>query len=170
MQHAGTVFGVALGARVDWLIDYLLFDVPLKNVSLIWRRYHYRWMFARFRPMLGAQGLWAKRDLYRATPTLTRELGFSGLIRRTAPFSRLLRRAWGCGGPILTQILKGHEHESARGCAFKEFLYLIKADCTAHYNRHCQVVRDFRTLSTCANNVHTGIRWTPEHFSLSLNF
>ena len=35
-------------------------------------------------PMLGAQGLWAGRDLYRATPAATRDLGFSGLIRRTA--------------------------------------------------------------------------------------
>jgi hypothetical protein len=57
----------------------------------------------QFRPMLGAQGLLAGRDLYRAT----RDLGFSGLIRRTAPFSRLLRHAWGCGGPILTRILTG---------------------------------------------------------------
>jgi hypothetical protein len=31
----------------------------------------------------------AGRDLYRATPAVTRDLGFSGLIRRTAPFSRL---------------------------------------------------------------------------------
>jgi hypothetical protein len=90
-----------------WLIDYLLFYVPLKNISLIWRRHHCRWRAAKFRPMLGAQGLWAGRDLYRATPAVTRDLGFSGLIRRTAPFSRLLRHAWGCGGPILTRILTG---------------------------------------------------------------
>jgi hypothetical protein len=32
-------------------------------------------------------------------------LGFSGLIRRTAPFSCLLRHPWGCGGSILTRIL-----------------------------------------------------------------
>jgi hypothetical protein len=30
--------------------------------------------------MLGGQGLWLGRDLYRATPTVIRELGFSGLI------------------------------------------------------------------------------------------
>jgi hypothetical protein len=57
--------------------------------------------------VLGAQGLWAGRDLYRATPSLTWDLGFSGLIRRTAPFNRLLRHAWGCGGSILTRILTG---------------------------------------------------------------
>jgi hypothetical protein len=73
------------------LIDYLLFYVSLKNFSLIWRRHHCRWRAAKSSPMLGAQGLWAGRDLYRATPAVTRDLGFSGLIRRTAPFSRLLR-------------------------------------------------------------------------------
>jgi hypothetical protein len=31
----------------------------------------------------------------------------SGLIRRTAPFSRLLRHTKGCGGSILTRILTG---------------------------------------------------------------
>jgi hypothetical protein len=91
----------------DWLIDYLQFYVPLKNISLIWRRHHCRWRAAKFRPMLGAQGLWAGRDLYRATPAVTRDLGFSGLIRRTAPFSRLLRQTRGCGGSILTRILTG---------------------------------------------------------------
>jgi hypothetical protein len=47
-------------SRIDWL-----FYVPLKNISPIWRRHHYRWRTAKFRPMLGAQGLWAGRDLYR---------------------------------------------------------------------------------------------------------
>jgi hypothetical protein len=32
---------------------------------------------------------------------------FSDLIRRTAPFSRLLRHMRGCGGSILTRILTG---------------------------------------------------------------
>jgi hypothetical protein len=57
--------------------------------------------------MLGAQDLWVGKDLYRSTPTVTRGLGFSGLIRRTAPFSRLLRHMRGCGGSILTRILTG---------------------------------------------------------------
>jgi hypothetical protein len=34
-------------------------------------------------------------------------LGFTGLIRRAAPFSRHLRHTRGCGEPILTQILRG---------------------------------------------------------------
>jgi hypothetical protein len=35
-------------------------------------------------------------------------LGFSGLIWRTAPFSRLLWHTWGCGGSILTRVLSGY--------------------------------------------------------------
>jgi hypothetical protein len=85
-----------------------LFYVPLKNFSLIGRRNHCRWRVAKFRLMLGAQGLWAGRDLYRATPTVSRDLGFSGLIRRTAPFSRLLRLTMGCARSILTRIHTGH--------------------------------------------------------------
>jgi hypothetical protein len=38
-------------------------------------------------------------------------VGFSGLIRRTVPFSRLLRHTRGCGGPILTRILMSYLHE-----------------------------------------------------------
>jgi hypothetical protein len=85
----------------DWLIYYLRFYVPLKNISLIWSRHHYRRRAAKFWPMLGAQGVWAGRNLYRATPAVKRDLSFSGLIRRTAPFSRLLRHTRGCGGFIL---------------------------------------------------------------------
>jgi hypothetical protein len=63
---------------IDWLfavIDYLRFYVPPKNFSLIWRRHHCRRRAAKFRPMFGAQGLWAGRDLYHATPAVTRDLG-----------------------------------------------------------------------------------------------
>jgi hypothetical protein len=89
----------------NWLIDYLWFYVPLKIFLLIWKRHHCRWRAAKFRPMLGAQGLWAGRGHYRATPAVTRDLGFSGLIRRTAPFSRHLRHTRGCRWSILTWIL-----------------------------------------------------------------
>ena len=85
----------------------LRFYVSLKRFSLIWRRHHCRWRAAKFKPMLGARGLWAGRDLYRATPAVTRGLGFSGLIRRTAPISRLLWHTWECRGSILTRILTG---------------------------------------------------------------
>jgi hypothetical protein len=86
------------------LIDYY---VSLKDLSHIWRCQHCRWRVAKFRPMLDAQGLWAGTDLYRATPVVTRDLGFSGLILRTTPFSRLLQHTKGCGGSILTRIFTG---------------------------------------------------------------
>jgi hypothetical protein len=41
---------------------------------------HYRWQGRKFRPMLGAQGLWAGRGLYRATPAVTQDLGLYDLI------------------------------------------------------------------------------------------
>jgi hypothetical protein len=52
-------------------------------------------------------GLWIGRDIYRATPAVTRDLGFSGLNRRTTPFSRLLQHTRICGGSILKRILTG---------------------------------------------------------------
>jgi hypothetical protein len=88
-----------------WLIDYLLFCVTLQNLSFNWRRYHYLWKAAKFKPTLGAQDLWAGRDLYRVTPAVTRGLDFFGLIQKTAPFSHLLRHARCCWGLLLTRIL-----------------------------------------------------------------
>jgi hypothetical protein len=112
-----------------WVPDWDLLDhiatidvgwlyVPLKNFSLIWRRHHCRWKAAKFRPMLGRSGLWAGRDLYRSTPAVTRDLGFSGLIRRTTPFSRLLRHTMGCGGSILTRILTGQSVGCSTGVMY----------------------------------------------------
>jgi hypothetical protein len=92
-----------------WMLDLLtyLFTVlrPIKNFLLIWRCHHCRWRASKFWPMLGAQGLWVGRDLYRATPAVTWDVGFYDLIWRTAPFSRLLQHTRGCGGSILTWIL-----------------------------------------------------------------
>ena len=45
-----------------------------------------------FGPLLGACGLWVGRDLYRAVPALTRDLGSHTRIRRNAPLSQLLRQ------------------------------------------------------------------------------
>jgi hypothetical protein len=97
-----------IGALFHWLIDWLFTVLrPAQEFSYMWRRHHCWWRAATFRHMLSAQGPWAGRDLYRATPAVTRDLGFFGLIRRTAPFSRLLRHTRGCGGSILTRILTG---------------------------------------------------------------
>jgi hypothetical protein len=71
------------------LIDYLLFYAPLNKFSLIWRHHHCQWRAAKFRPMLGAQNLWAGWDLYRATPAVTED--FAALIWRTATLSCLLQ-------------------------------------------------------------------------------
>jgi hypothetical protein len=83
-----------------------------QEFPLIWRRHHCRWRVSKFRPRLGAQGLCAGKDLYRAPPAVTQGLGFSGLIRRTVLFSRLLRHAKGCGGFILTGILTDWNHSN----------------------------------------------------------
>ena len=40
-------------------------------------------------------GIWAGRDLYRAKPVMTRDLGLHGLIRKTGPFSCVFRQAKG---------------------------------------------------------------------------
>jgi hypothetical protein len=55
--------------------------------------------------MLRTQAFCAGRDLFRATPAVTLGLGFYDLIRRTAPFSRLLRHTMRCGGSFPTLII-----------------------------------------------------------------
>jgi hypothetical protein len=101
-SRARKVF-VTFSISEHWgLFVYLLFYVPFEDFAFIWRRHHYRWRAAKFRPMFSAQGYWGGRVLYRATPAVTRGLSLSGLIRRTAPFSRFLRHKRGCGGSILT--------------------------------------------------------------------
>jgi hypothetical protein len=54
---------------------------------------------------ISALGLLAGRIFFPTTPAVTQGLSISGLVRRTAPFSRLLRPKRGCGGSILTRIL-----------------------------------------------------------------
>jgi hypothetical protein len=58
------------------LIDWFLFHITLNNFLLLWRRQHCWWRAAKFRPMIGAQGFWAGRDFYRASPAVTRGLVF----------------------------------------------------------------------------------------------
>jgi hypothetical protein len=104
---------------IDWLIDWSLFFVSLVNLSFTCRSQYWWWRAVKFRPMLGAHGLGAGKDLYRATPAVTQGLGFTGLIRRSVPFSHLLRNAWGCWGPILTRIptdLNEIGSDTHRGC------------------------------------------------------
>jgi hypothetical protein len=84
-----------------------MFYIPLKYISFIWRRRHYRWSAAKFRPMFGAQGLWAGREFYRAISAATQGLGFSGLMRRTARVSCLSTTHKGVCRIILTRMFAG---------------------------------------------------------------
>ena len=66
-----------------WIIDCMFVCVTFENSSFRWRR------VAKIRPLLDTYGPWGWRDLYRATPALTRGLIVCGLIRRAAPFNHL---------------------------------------------------------------------------------
>jgi hypothetical protein len=74
-------------------------------------------------------GHFAGRGLYHAIPAVTRDLRFSGLIRRTAPFSRLLQHTRGCGGSILTQILTGSEYKILNSM----YLYWLKYQYNGYF-------------------------------------
>jgi hypothetical protein len=102
----------------------LLFNVPLKNISLIWRHHHDQWRAANLDLCSALGAFWSGKNLFRATPAVTRGLGFSGLIRRTAAFSRFLRHIRGCGGSILTRILTG-SHFKAVYLLFHAFFHQI---------------------------------------------
>jgi hypothetical protein len=60
---------------------------------------------AKFRPILP---LSREGSLLCHSSTVTRDLGFSSLIQRTA-FSHLLWHAWGCRGSTLTRIWRRHQ-------------------------------------------------------------
>ena len=63
----------------------------------------------KIRPLLGSYGLWAGRDLYRATPALTRGLGFCGLVRRTVPLPWLVQQE-----RATADLLEPGSHEKKR--------------------------------------------------------
>jgi hypothetical protein len=68
----------------NWLIDWLF--TVLRPVQEYFNYmdwiHHCQWRAAKFRPMLGAQWLWAEKDLYCATPAVTRDPLFC-FIQRT---------------------------------------------------------------------------------------
>jgi hypothetical protein len=119
--------------------------------------------------MLGAQGRWAGSDLYRATPAVTRDLGFSGLIRRTAPFRRLSRhtRGWNNSNP---DPHGGGECERGWSLAvfeirlrkqmrfndilifiltepWKTLIVLIRSSSSERKKKHCQAWHIFNSVS-----------------------
>jgi hypothetical protein len=81
------------------IIDYLLFYVPFKNVSLIWRHHCCQWRLQNLGLCLA---LWAGRDLYHATPAETHNLGFSSLIQMSAPYLSVTM----CKGMLRTYSFK----------------------------------------------------------------
>jgi hypothetical protein len=123
------------GEDIDWLIIY-----GFTSRSRIFHLYGDVTIAGEGLPMFGAQGLWAGRDLYHATPAVTRDLGFSSLIRRTAPFSRLLRHTRGCGGSILTQILTG---EKTLNIEYFSNLCTIYVQVHCH-NAYMYIIKNFR--------------------------
>ena len=70
----------------------LLLNVMLENISLVWRRHHRRRRVTKNWPILDTYDFWAERDLYRAKPSVTRGLSYSGVIRKTSHFHCLLRQ------------------------------------------------------------------------------
>jgi hypothetical protein len=75
-------FTSACNVKVQWLF-VCLFISTRAIFQLSGGCHHCRWRGCKFRPLLGAQGLWGGRDLYHATPTGTRDLGLYGLTRKT---------------------------------------------------------------------------------------
>lgn len=73
-----------------WLID-LLFYVPLENVIFI------NMEGSPLPVKIGKKtcSFWAVGNLYPLSTALSRDLGFWGLVRRTAPFSRLVQQTRG---------------------------------------------------------------------------
>ena len=70
---------------LDWVwqvlaADCILLNDPVEYIAFIWR-HHLQWRLQYFGILLWAYSLSAGRDLYRATPAVTRGLGFCGLIR-----------------------------------------------------------------------------------------
>jgi hypothetical protein len=89
------------------LIDWLF--IILRPAREFWtqdiRRRHHCWSRStKFRPMFAAQGLWARKGIYRITPAVTRSLCSTDLIRRPTPVQLPLKRCWGL---ILIWILAG---------------------------------------------------------------
>jgi hypothetical protein len=105
----------------DWLIDWLFTvlrptqefftyietsPLPVKGLKI--------WAYARRSGPLSREGSLSCHTYCDSI----RDLGFSGPIRRTAPFSRLLRYTRGCGGSIPTWISTGKSTKMTNGQIF----------------------------------------------------
>jgi hypothetical protein len=93
--------------NVFWMIDWLII-YGFTSLSRIFHLYGDVTIAGEGLPNLGlcsALRVFEQGGIFIVPHLL--DLGFSGLIRRTAPFSCLLRNTRGCGGSILTRILTG---------------------------------------------------------------
>ena len=92
------------------LIDILVFYVPLKSISLIWRCDHYWWRAVNLGLSLYSALRAFEQRAILVVPHLLRH-GISvfpvSSKGRTALINRLLRLAMACRGPILIRILTG---------------------------------------------------------------
>jgi hypothetical protein len=107
------LFGDSTNCRYDSKNDDASYNTSV-NTLIDWftshsRIFHLRGDVTITEEVLQNVRLWAGRDIYPATRAVTWDLGFSGLIWRTAPFSRLLRLTRERGESILTQILTGRQ-------------------------------------------------------------
>jgi hypothetical protein len=111
----GVAIHIVISKKLSWvishwyqgLIDYLLFYVPLKNISLTWRRHYYRWRAAKFRPYAWRSGLlsWEGSLLCRTCCDTGPRFFLSHL--KDCPIQLPLTTHKGCGLSILTWILMG---------------------------------------------------------------
>jgi hypothetical protein len=81
-------------------IDCLLFYVPYRKPFTQMEMSLLLVTGCNFRPLPGAQDLWSRIDLYRATYAVAMASVFPFSFEGPPPFSRLLRHEMGCWGPI----------------------------------------------------------------------
>jgi hypothetical protein len=89
---------------------------------------------------------------------------FSGLIRRTAPFSRLLQYAWGCGGSILIQILTGYmiltcvkKIQSVR-CSFRKVWQITKLNHPKFTKQTLSPIQRFWLITCTLTSIFKRVR------------
>jgi hypothetical protein len=100
-------------------------------------------------------GFWAGRDFNLA---VTRRRGFSGLIRRTAPFSSLFRHVRGCRGPILIWILMGPHSVASYDTQRYAFHFIYSQRYVRYTNKYIHIY----SYVTCKGHKSTQKRYIPD--------
>jgi hypothetical protein len=92
----------------DWLIDYLLFCVLLKNYSLTWRRHYCRWRAEKFKPICWVLRAFEQGGIFIVPHLLWHGTSVFPVSSEVLPHSVASYDTQGvCVGPILTRILTG---------------------------------------------------------------